>query len=78
MAGDALPHVTAPTLLIVGSRDRQVIDLNRLAFERLAAPRDMVIVEGAGHLFEEPGKLAEVERHAVRWFRQHLAGEGGQ
>ena len=75
MAGDALPRVTAPTLLIVGSLDGPVIDLNRMAHDRLGAPKELVIVEGAGHLFEEPGTLAEVERHAVRWFRRHLAGE---
>ena len=76
LAGDALSRVLAPTLLIVGSRDHRVIDLNRLAYERVAGPKELVIVEGAGHLFEEPGTLDEVERLAVRWFRHHLAGEG--
>src|SRR5438876_510680 len=75
LAGDALPHVTAPTLLIVGSLDGHVIELNRMAYDRLAGPKELVIIEGAGHLFEEPGTLAEVERQAVRWFRHHLAGE---
>ena len=77
LAGEALTRVVAPTLLIVGSLDGQVIDLNRWAYERLAGPKDLVIVNGAGHLFEEPGTLAEVERHATRWFRSHLGGEGG-
>ena len=75
LAGDALAHVTAPTLLIVGSLDGQVIELNRMAFDRLAGPKELVIIEGAGHLFEEPGTLEEVEREAVRWFRYHVAGE---
>ena len=78
LAGDALPHVTAPTLLIVGSRDTQVIELNQIAYDRLRAPKELVIVEGAGHLFEEPGTLDEAERHAIRWFRHHLAGDGGE
>jgi len=77
LAGDILPQVVAPTLLIVGSLDHHVIELNRMAYERLAGPKELVIIEGAGHLFEEPGTLAEVERHATRWFRYHLAGEGG-
>src|SRR5437588_336911 len=59
LAGDALPHVTAPTLLIVGSLDGHVIELNRMAFDRLAGPKELAIVEGAGHLFEETGTLAE-------------------
>jgi dienelactone hydrolase len=75
LAGDAIPHVLAPTLLIVGNRDSQVIELNRLAYDRLIAPKELVIVEGAGHLFEEPGTFAEVERHTERWFRYHFAGQ---
>jgi len=75
LAGNALPHVTQPTLLIIGSLDRHVIELNRMAYDRLTGPKELVIIEGAGHLFEEPGTLAEVERQAVRWFRHHLAGE---
>jgi putative phosphoribosyl transferase len=77
LAGDILPQVVAPTLLIVGSLDHHVIELNRMAYERLGGPKELVIIEGAGHLFEEPGTLAEVERHATHWFRYHLAGEGG-
>jgi putative phosphoribosyl transferase len=76
LAGDALDRVLAPTLLIVGSLDTHVIELNRMAYEKLVAPKELVIVDGAGHLFEEPGALDEVERHAERWFRHHLAGEG--
>lgn len=77
LAAAALPRVTAPTLLIVGSLDTQVIELNRMAYDRLAAPKELVIVPGAGHLFEEPGTLDAVQRHAIRWFRRYLAGEAG-
>ena len=77
LAGDVIPHVAAPTLLIVGSLDTQVIALNRMAYGRLAAPKELVIIEGAGHLFEEPGTLDQVERQAARWFRRHLAGDHG-
>jgi pimeloyl-ACP methyl ester carboxylesterase len=75
LAGDALARVVAPTLLIVGSLDIQVLQLNRMAYDRLVGPKELVIVEGAGHLFEEPGTLDEVPRHAAQWFRRHLAGE---
>src|SRR5438270_338886 len=60
-----------------GSLDGQVIELNRMAHDRLRAPKELVIVEGAGHLFEEPGTLDAVQQHAARWFRHYLAGEGG-
>jgi len=75
LAGNALPRVTAPTLLIVGSLDTEVIELNRIAYDQLSAPKELVIVPGAGHLFEEPGTLEEVELHAIRWFRRYLAGD---
>lgn len=75
LAGDALPRVVAPTLLIVGRRDGEVLQLNRMAYDRLVTPKELVVVEGAGHLFEEPGTLEEVERQATRWFRCHLAGD---
>jgi putative phosphoribosyl transferase len=74
LAGAALPHVNAPTLLIVGSLDTQVIELNRMAHGRLTGEKELVIVPGAGHLFEEPGTLDVVQQHAIRWFRRHLAG----
>jgi pimeloyl-ACP methyl ester carboxylesterase len=77
LAGDALPHVTAPTLLIVGGLDTTVIKLNRWAYERIKAPKELVIVEGATHLFEEPGTLDAVQHHAMGWFLDHLAGDGG-
>ncbi|MCW5717893.1 MAG: alpha/beta hydrolase [Bauldia sp.] len=72
LAIDMLPAVRAPTLLIVGSLDGPVIDLNRAAFDALRTVKRLIIVEGAGHLFEEPGTLDEVIRHASDWFRIHL------
>ncbi|HEX9994971.1 MAG TPA: dienelactone hydrolase family protein [Acidimicrobiales bacterium] len=77
LAGEALAHVTAPTLLIVGSRDPVVVDLNREACQRLACERCLSIVEGAGHLFEEPGTLEEVARLAGDWFTTHLTADEG-
>jgi pimeloyl-ACP methyl ester carboxylesterase len=78
LAGDALPRVTAPTLLIVGRFNTQVIELNRIARDdRLRVPKELVIVDGASHLFEEPGTLDEVQRHAVQLFRRRLAGDSG-
>jgi pimeloyl-ACP methyl ester carboxylesterase len=73
LALDVLPLVRAPTLLLVGSLDGPVIDLNRRAFDALRTEKSLVIVPGAGHLFEEPGTLDEVIRRAVDWFRDHLA-----
>lgn len=76
LAGPALPKVRAPTLLIVGGRDFGVIDLNREAFAALTCDKDLVQVEGAGHLFEEPGALEKVVEIARAWFGQRLAGSG--
>lgn len=73
LAGEALGRVRAPTLLIVGSRDHTVLDLNRRAQARMAAPATLEIVEGATHLFEEPGTLDEVARLAGDWFVAHLS-----
>jgi putative phosphoribosyl transferase len=72
LAGSALPYVRAPTLLIVGGNDVQVIQLNRAALAQLPCEKQLVIVPGATHLFEEPGALDEVARVARRWFEQHL------
>ncbi|MGV3721769.1 MAG: dienelactone hydrolase family protein [Actinomycetota bacterium] len=72
LAGDALPLVKAPTLLIVGGADRAVLPLNEEALARLDCPKEMVIVPGATHLFEEPGTLDEVARLASEWFIRHL------
>lgn len=76
LAGSALPAVRAPTLLIVGALDTQVIELNRLAMEQLGGERVLSIVPGASHLFEEPGTLDQVVRLATSWFERHLAGAG--
>lgn len=72
LAGEALRSVTARTLLIVGGEDRAVIDLNRKAAEMLRAPHELVIVPGAGHLFEEPGTLAQVARLTRKWYDRYL------
>jgi len=73
LAGDALESVQAPTLLIVGGADAGVIELNREAYERLSVEKEMVIVPGATHLFEEPGALERVAELAADWFGRHLA-----
>jgi dienelactone hydrolase len=72
LAGDALPRVEAPTLLIVGGNDQVVLDLNRQAMERMRAETRLEIVPGASHLFEEPGALDEVVRLARGWFLEKL------
>jgi putative phosphoribosyl transferase len=72
LAGDALPRVAAPTLLIVGGADIPVIALNEEALARLHCRKELVIVPGASHLFEEPGTLEEVARLAAEWFSEHL------
>jgi pimeloyl-ACP methyl ester carboxylesterase len=73
LADGALEAVLAPTLLIVGSRDDVVIELNREAFERLKGPKALEIVPGATHLFEEPGALDRVARLARDWFVRYLS-----
>ena len=72
LAMQALPRVKAPTLLIVGGLDYEVIELNRQAYAMLASEKQMTIIPGATHLFEEPGTLAEVARLATKWFVSHL------
>lgn len=74
LAGPRLPEVTAPTLLIVGGRDEQVIELNEEARKLIVSPSELAVVPGATHLFEEPGTLEEVARLATRWFTEHLGG----
>ena len=74
LAGGVLPQVRAPTLLIVGGRDYPVIDMNREAFAQLGTRvKQMVIIPGATHLFEEPGAMEEVTRLASSWLARHLA-----
>src|SRR4030081_3159054 len=72
LAGAALTRVRAPTLLIVGENDGQVIELNRAALAELRCEKQLVIVPGATHLFEEPGALDVVARLARDWFERHL------
>jgi dienelactone hydrolase len=73
LAGEALPRVQAPTLLIVGGNDTPVIQMNRSAFAQMRAVKKVEIVPGASHLFEEPGTLEEVARLAADWFEKYLA-----
>ena len=72
LAGSALPRVKAPTLLIVGGLDGPVIRMNEDAYAKLRCVKELKIVPGATHLFEEPGKLEEVARLAASWFVNHL------
>lgn len=76
LAGSALPKVTAPTLLIVGGADPQVLQLNRSALGRLTCEKRLEVVAGATHLFEEAGALEEVARLAGHWFEQHMGRRG--
>jgi dienelactone hydrolase len=75
LAGDALPRVQAPTLLIVGANDFQVIQLNQSAQRQLRATNELVLVPGATHLFEEPGTLAQAADLARDWFVRYLGGD---
>lgn len=73
LAGEALPRVRAPTLLIVGGDDLGVIPLNEAALAQLRCEKQLAIVPGATHLFEEPGTLDHVAQLAASWFAGHLA-----
>ncbi|WP_255194433.1 dienelactone hydrolase family protein [Natronobeatus ordinarius] len=73
LASEVLEDVTAPTLFLVGGADHQVLELNREAYERLSGEKRLEVIEGAGHLFEEPGALEAVADHAGSWFADHLA-----
>ena len=72
LAGDSLARVGQPTLLIVGERDRHVLDLNLAARQRLAGPTALAVVPGASHLFEEPGALERVAQLPRDWFVERL------
>ena len=72
LAMEDLPVVEAPTLVIVGSLDPQVLELNREAYDELQCEKHLEIVEGASHLFEEPGKLEKVGQLAAEWFKDHI------
>ncbi len=73
LAGEkSLSLVSAPTLLIVGGEDRDVLELNRMAFSKMHCERELFVVPEAGHLFEEPGKLQVVADLAANWFLRHF------
>jgi pimeloyl-ACP methyl ester carboxylesterase len=72
LAGEYLPRVRQPVLLMVGGEDPVVIDLNRKAMEKLGGETRLVIIPGATHLFEEPGTLEQVAQLARDWFVEHL------
>ncbi len=72
LADSELDDVDSPTMLIVGARDTEVLALNRQAYERLPCERKLVIIDGATHLFEEPGTLAAAASHAGEWFLKHF------
>ena len=75
LAGDALPKVQAPTLLIVGGNDHVVIELNEMARDQMRCEVKLEIIRGATHLFEEPGALEQVAKLASDWFVSHLGGK---
>ncbi len=74
LAAEALGRVRSPTLLIVGELDTAVIEMNTSAKAKLGGPSELVIVPGATHLFEEPGTMEQVTKHAEGWFQRYLAG----
>ena len=79
LAGDALSKVQAPTLLIVGSNDDIVIELNEMARDQMCCEVKLEIIPGATHLFEEPGALEQVAKLASNWFVNHIgAGSAGR
>jgi putative phosphoribosyl transferase len=77
MAAAVLAKVTAPTLLIVGGDDTQVIQLNQQAYAQLRCEKALRIIPGASHLFEEPGTLEQVTRLAIDWFSHHIGAADG-
>ncbi|MFP3942831.1 MAG: dienelactone hydrolase family protein [Alphaproteobacteria bacterium] len=74
LAGDALAGVRAPVLLIVGGQDYGVIELNEQAFHAMTCEKELEIIPGATHLFEERGALGKVVEKTARWFETHLGG----
>lgn len=72
LAEEALAQVQSPTLLIVGGNDEVVLQLNRHSYTRLKGVKQLVVIPGATHLFEEPGTLEEVARLAAQWFARYL------
>jgi putative phosphoribosyl transferase len=78
LAGDALGRVRAPTLLVVGGADQQVLELNRDAAARLTAEHEIAVVPGATHLFAEPGALEQVIDRTVDWLNRRLRSQPTQ
>lgn len=76
LAEPYVPSVTAPTLLIVGGYDEPVIEMNRSAYDLLTCEKQLIIIPGATHLFEEPGTLEQVAEHAGKWFRRYIREDG--
>jgi putative phosphoribosyl transferase len=74
LAGPRLGSVRSPVLLIVGGADEGVLELNREAYAEVRCEKELEVVSGATHLFEEPGALEQVAGLAVDWFKRHLAG----
>jgi putative phosphoribosyl transferase len=74
LAEEYLPRVKAPTLLIVGGNDREVLQLNRAALAKLRCEKELSVVAGATHLFPEPGALDEVAKRATDWYLERLDG----
>lgn len=77
LAGDAARRVKAPTLIIVGAEDTDVLAWNQATMALLSGPKRLAVIPGASHLFSEPGSLAKVERLTVDWFRAYLARPDG-
>ena len=75
LARTFLPKVKAPTLLIVGENDPSAIEQNQKAHQQLVCPKEMSVISGASHLFEEPGTFDQVSAQARAWFLRHLAQE---
>jgi putative phosphoribosyl transferase len=78
LAGDALPKVQAPTLLIIGGNDDIVIELNEMARDQMRCEVKLEIIPGATHLFEEPGALEQVAKLASDWFVSHIGARSAQ
>ncbi|HWF18711.1 MAG TPA: alpha/beta hydrolase [Verrucomicrobiae bacterium] len=77
LAGDALPMVKAATLLIVGGDDDVVVELNQAALAQMRCEKELRVIPGATHLFEEPGALEQVAAMAAEWFERHFANPAG-
>ncbi|HVP73262.1 MAG TPA: hypothetical protein VMS30_05950 [Phycisphaerales bacterium] len=78
LAGHDLPRVTAPTLLLVGSLDHEVLELNRQAQKQMRCENQLVVIHDATHLFEEPGTLEQVAQHAAGWFGEYMPAPAPQ